>query len=73
LAELKVDDICFAPVAAAMGLASGFRLLSGSLLGARHGILLVCRFSGENLACAGDDGAMGIIFLVEDITVRTIV
>ena len=32
---------------------------------------LVCRFSGESLTCAGDDGAVGIIFLREDITVRT--
>ena len=32
---------------------------------------LVCRFSGESLACVGDDGAVGIIFLPEGITMRT--
>ena len=32
---------------------------------------LVCSFSGESLVCVGDDGTVGIIFLVEDITVGT--
>ena len=33
--------------------------------------LLVCRFSDESLTLVGDDGVMGIIFLVEGIIVRT--
>jgi hypothetical protein len=32
---------------------------------------LVRRFSGERLAYTDDDGAVGIIFLLESVTVRT--
>ena len=32
---------------------------------------VACRFSGESLAYAGDDGVVGIISLHEGITVRT--
>ena len=43
----------------------------GVLFGVCHGLLFVCRFSGESLVCAGDDGTVGVIFLLESITVRT--
>ena len=32
--------------------------------------LVMCRFLGESLARAGDNGAVGIIFLFVDVTVR---
>ena len=32
---------------------------------------LVRKFSGKRLAYAGDDGVVGIIFLLEGVTIRT--
>ena len=47
--------------------------LSGGVTGPADAVLclLVCRFFDESLTLVGDDGVMGIIFLVEDIAVRT--
>ena len=71
---------------AAMGLASDYCPLYGICwapfghAGGAAGLpvdvlcLLVCRFLGKNLAwssTANDDGTMGIIFLLEGVTVRT--
>lgn len=64
MAELKVLDVFFALVAAAMG--TCLRLsspMSGSCLALVVVCFLVCRFSDESLAYAGDDGVVGIIFL----------
>ena len=48
---------------------SGLVELSGSSVAIYF--FMVCRFSGESLDCAGDDGVVGIIFLHGGITMRT--